>query len=298
MAIYLLTGVSGQLGGELKEILSPLGEVVGVGREKMDLTQPDRIRSIISEVKPDFIVNCAAYTAVDKAEIETEEAKLANAIAPKIIASEAKRIGAFLLHVSTDYVFDGTKNTPYIEEDSTNPINSYGKTKLAGEIEIERTGANCIILRTAWVYGTCGKGNFVKTMLRLGSQREELRVVADQIGSPTWTKDISDAIASLLSLVDRGKIDKTGTNIYHFSNSGVASWYDFAVAIFEEAKDLGFPLKISTVVPITTPEYPTPARRPHYSVLSTQKISEILGKPPHWRKSLRQMLKQYSCEQL
>ena len=291
----LLAGIAGQLGQELKQTLSPLGEVIGVGREKMDLTQPDKIRRVIGEVKPDLIVNAAAYTAVDRAETETELAKLINAIAPGIIAEEARRLGAILLHVSTDYVFDGQKNTPYTEEDVTNPMNVYGQTKLAGEERISKSGAECIILRTAWLYGNHGKGNFVKTMLRLGAEREEIRVVVDGVGSPTWTRDVAEAIAQLLSPVKIEQIPLTSTNIYHFTNSGVASWYDFAVAIFEEAKRLGFPLKIKQVVPITTSEYPTPAQRPAYSVLSSQKISAVLGThPPHWQVSLRKMLKQYS----
>ena len=291
----LLAGIAGQLGQELKQTLSPLGEVIGVGREKMDLTQSDKIRQVIGEVKPDLIVNAAAYTAVDRAETETELAKLINAIAPAIIAEEAQRLGAILLHVSTDYVFDGQKNTPYTEKDVTNPMNVYGQTKLAGEEGISKSGAECIILRTAWLYGNYGKGNFVKTMLRLGAEREEIRVVVDGVGSPTWTRDVAEAIAQLLSPVKIEQIPLTSTNIYHFTNSGVASWYDFAVAIFEEAKRLGFPLKIKQVVPITTSEYPTPAQRPAYSVLSSQKISAVLGThPPHWQVSLRKMLKQYS----
>ena len=200
------------------------------------------------------------------------------------MAKEAAKINAFLLHISTDYVFDGTKNTPYEESDRVNPINAYGYSKLIGEREIQENCDRFLILRTSWVYGIYGKGNFVKTMLRLGAEKEVIRVVADQIGSPTWTGDLANTIA---------QISPNLTGIYHYSNSGVASWYDFAVAIFEEAKLLNFPLKIEKVIPITTAEYPTAAKRPAYSVLSCRKISSLLDRfPPHWRESLRNMLQQ------
>jgi dTDP-4-dehydrorhamnose reductase len=281
----LITGIQGQLGQELQGMLTSLGEVVGVGRDNLDLSQPDSIRQVISQIQPNIIVNAAAYTAVDKAESEVELADAVNAIAPEILAHEAQKLGSTLLHVSTDYVFDGQKNTPYLEEDSTNPLSIYGKSKLAGEEKIERACQSYMILRTAWVYGTYGKSNFVKTMLRLGKEREEIRVVSDQIGSPTWARDIAGSITELLT--------NPTTGIYHFTNSGVASWYDFAIAILEEAKQLGFPLKVRQVIPITTAEYPTPAKRPAYSVLSGKKISTVLGTyPAYWRDSLRQMLKQ------
>jgi dTDP-4-dehydrorhamnose reductase len=291
----LVTGIHGQLGQELRQTLAPLGEVIGVGRETIDLSQPNVIRQVIATTKPDLIVNAAAYTAVDKAETEVELANAINAIAPAIMAEECQKLGATLLHVSTDYVFDGKKNTPYVEEDSTNPLSTYGKSKLAGEEAIAQACQSHIILRTAWVYGTYGKSNFVKTMLRLGKEREEIRVVADQVGSPTWAQDIAQAIAKLV--IHSDKTGKATTGIYHFTNSGVASWYDFAIAIFEEARQLGFPLKIRQVIPITTAEYPTPAKRPAYSVLSSQKILSILGThPPYWRDSLKQMLEQLASQ--
>ena len=282
----LLTGINGQLGHELQHTLAPLGEVVGVRRTTMDLTQPEQILRVIDAVQPDLIVNPAAYTAVDRAETETELAHAINAIAPQIIAQAAQRLQIPLIHVSTDYVFDGQKNTPYTETDPPNPLGAYGRTKLAGEEAVRQNGDRALILRTAWVYSAYGKGNFVKTMLRLGSQREEIRVVADQVGTPTWARNIAEAIAAIAS------IEEPGTT-YHFTNSGVASWYDFAVAIFEDAQALGFPLKVQQVVPITTSEYPTPAQRPAYSVLANQKLAAILGcHPPHWRTSLRKMLSQ------
>ena len=282
----LLTGADGQLGHELQQTLAPLGEVIALTRQELDLSQGEQIRQLVQQVRPSMIVNSAAYTAVDKAESEVELAQAVNGMAPKIMAEEAEKIGALLLQVSTDYVFDGQKNTPYLETDPTHPLSSYGKSKLAGEVGIQEVVTdNYLILRTAWVYGVYGKGNFVKTMLRLGQDREELRVVADQVGSPSWAKDIADAIAQLLQ--------SETTGIYHFTNSGVVSWYDFAIAIFEEARALGFPLKVQRVIPITTADYPTPAVRPAYSVLSGKKITETLGDyPPYWRDSLRKMLKQ------
>ena len=299
MKRILLTGITGQVAQELQRTLAPLGDVISVGRGTMDLAQPATIRQVMGEVKPDVIVNAAAYTAVDKAETETELPTAINGTAPILIAEEAQRLGADLIHISTDYVFDGRKNTPYTEEDVPNPISVYGHSKLAGEEGIRQTWDRValrsqnhhIILRTAWVYGTKGKSNFVKTMLRLGAERNELRVVADQVGSPTWAGDIAQAIVSLLSPVQTSVSAPTG--IYHFTNSGVASWYDFAIAIFEEAEQLGYKLKVQRVVPITTSEYPTPAKRPAYSVLSSQKISAVLGTyPPHWRQGLRQMLRE------
>jgi dTDP-4-dehydrorhamnose reductase len=286
MKRILLIGNYGQVGQELQVILPKIGEVIGVGRDQLDLSQGEKLRQIINEVKPDCIVNAAAYTAVDKAESELELANAINGIAPQIMAEEARKLGATFLHISTDYVFDGHKNTPYLETDPTNPLSAYGSSKLMGEEAIQKVGGNSIILRTAWVYGTFGKGNFVKTMLRVGKDREELKVVVDQVGCPTWSKDIADAIIKLLNV-------ETASGVYHFTNSGAVSWYDFAQAIFEEARQIGFPLSVKQVIPITTEQYPTPAKRPAYSVLSGQKITPLLGTYPlYWRDSLKQMLKQ------
>lgn len=296
----LLIGSSGQVGRELQKTLPSLGNLIGVSRETLDLTQLDQIRQVIQEAQPDLIVNAAAYTAVDKAETETELANLINAAAPTVMAEEAQCLGTALIHISTDYVFDGTKNTPYTEDDLPNPIGAYGKSKLLGEEGICRVHANSpdfryAILRTAWVYGALGKGNFTKTMLRLGAERDEVRVVTDQVGTPTWAADIATAIATLsvpfLTPDPSLDIDYPLSGIYHFTNSGVTSWYDFAVAIFEEARALGFPVKLQRVVPITTPEYPTPTQRPAYSALAWQKIAKILkSPPPYWRQGLRNML--------
>jgi dTDP-4-dehydrorhamnose reductase len=283
----LLAGINGQLGQELHPMLVKLGDVTWVDRETLDLSQPEMIRQVMAEVKPDLIVNACAYTAVDKAESEADLAMAVNGTGVGILAEEALKLGARLIHVSTDYVFDGCQSHPYQETDPTNPIGVYGKSKLAGEEAIQQVGGDYIIVRTAWVYGVGGMGNFVKTMLRLGSSRDELRVVTDQVGSPTWTKDLAEAIVCMIQ-------NSPESGIYHYTNSGVCSWYDFAIAIFEEAKALGFPLQVQRVVPITTAEYPTPAKRPAYSVLSHSKISAVMGThPPHWRRSLRLMLKDY-----
>jgi dTDP-4-dehydrorhamnose reductase len=285
----LLIGSNGQVGKELVRSLEPCKNLITIARPTLDLTQPHTLRSIIREKQPQIIINAAAYTAVDKAESEPEQAKAINDLAPGILAEETEKLGAFLIHLSTDYVFDGNHCRPYQEIDATNPLSVYGKTKLLGEQAIQKSCSHYFILRTAWVYGSFGKSNFVKTMLRLGAEREEILVVADQIGSPTWARDIAEAIAQIIP-----HLNSEVVGIYHYTNSGVASWYDFAVTIFEEAQQLGFPLKVQQVIPITTSEYPTPARRPNYSVLSCSKISAFLGKnPPHWRKALRQMLKEW-----
>ncbi|AUB40387.1 rfbD, dTDP-4-dehydrorhamnose reductase [Nostoc flagelliforme CCNUN1] len=283
----LLIGSNGQVGKELQQILPSYGDIISVERPTVDLAQPDTLRNVIKSKQPQIIINAAAYTAVDKAESEPELASAINAIAPRIIAQESQKLGAFLIHISTDYVFDGNWYRPYQETDATNPLSVYGKSKLAGEEAIRETCAHHLILRTAWVYGTFGKSNFVKTMLRLGAERQEIRVVADQIGSPTWAQDIATVIAQTIP-----RLTSEISGSYHYTNSGIASWYDFAVAIFEEAQQLGFPLKVERIVPITTAEYPTPARRPAYSVLACGKISAILEThPPHWRQRLRQMLR-------
>lgn len=288
MKRILLIGSTGQLGKELQQTLAPKGDIIAVGRPTIDLTQLDSLRRVMRLVQPDLAINVAAYTAVDKAESEPELAKAINAIAPIILAQEAQQLGATLIHISTDYVFDGNQSHPYRENNQTNPLSVYGQTKLAGEQAIREQWPHYLILRTSWVYGTYGKSNFVKTMLRLGAEREEIRVVADQIGSPTWAGDLAQAIAQIIATAEIA-----GT--YHYTNSGVASWYDFAVAIFEEAHQLGFPLKVQRVIPITTADYPTAAQRPAYSVLSCEKISSVLGTPPpHWRQGLRKMLAEYA----
>ncbi len=288
MSRILVTGIQGQLGRELQKVLSSHEVVVGTGRDRLDFSQPETIRNILPEIEPDIAINAAAYTAVDKAESEPELANTINGIAPGVLAEETEKLGIPLIHVSTDYVFDGSQSRPYLETDPTNPLGIYGASKLAGENAIRDAGDRHIIIRTAWVYGTGGKGNFVKTMLRLGGDRPDLKVVCDQIGSPTWTGDLASAIGQIV----RDRLDLNGT--YHYTNSGVASWYDFAIAIFEEARSLEFPLQVDRVFPIVTSEYPTPAKRPPFSVLNSRKLADALGSPPpYWRDGLRKMLSEW-----
>ena len=292
----LLVGAQGQVGQELTKTLpvlaQTLGPLVAVGRAELDLTDLDVIASKVATTQPKLIINAAAYTAVDKAESEPDLAHRINAEAPGALAVAAAKCGASLVHISTDYVFSGQAPSPRTESDVTGPLSVYGKTKLAGEEAIRESLESHMILRTAWVYGVHGKGNFVKTMLRLAGERSQLSVVADQVGSPTWAKDIAETITALSAHLLDPTEQCAGT--YHFTDSGTASWYDFAVAIFEEARALGMPLAIETVNPITTAEYPTPAQRPPYSVMSSQKVAQLLGHAaPQWQESLKQMLQQY-----
>ncbi len=294
----LLLGAQGQVGQELAQTLAPLGKIKAIGRAQLDLTNLEAIAQTIRTLQPQLIVNAAAYTAVDKAESERELAQRINAEAPAAMAKSAADCGATLIHISTDYVFSGRAGSPRQETDETGPLGVYGQTKLAGEEAIRAATSQYIILRTAWVYGTQGKGNFLKTMLRLGKERERLSVVSDQVGSPTWAKDIAEAIAALAQKIEPSKTASPAQDppfgTYHFTNSGVASWYDFAIAIFEEAAALGYPLKLQSVKPITTADYPTPAQRPAYSVLNGQKIATLLNRDaPYWRTSLRKMLKNH-----
>ncbi|MGC1526340.1 MAG: dTDP-4-dehydrorhamnose reductase [Phormidesmis sp.] len=289
----LLVGAQGQVGQELQQTLVQIaptyGPLVALGRAQLDLTDLDAIAAKVKATKPALIVNAAAYTAVDKAESEPVLAYKINAEAPGALAKAAAECNAALVHISTDYVFSGQSAFPWLETDETNPLSVYGQSKLAGEVAIRSVLDRHIILRTAWVYGVHGKGNFVKTMLRLGKERSQLGVVADQIGSPTWARDIAQTITQISEKVEHFP----GT--YHFTNSGTASWHEFAVAIFEEARSLGTPLAVETVNPITTADYPTPAKRPPYSVLNCQKVANLLGHDaPNWRQSLQKMLRQYT----
>jgi len=290
MTKILITGANGQLGEELLRLFverSPQFpvDIIGTTRTQLDLANPTNIKEVIAEIQPQVVINCAAYTAVDRAETEPDLAEAINSFAPGVLAEECVKLGAKLLHVSTDYVFDGQKGSPYLETDPTGAIGVYGQSKLEGEQAIMAVDTHATILRTAWVYGAGQTGNFVKTMLRLGAEREEVRVVADQIGSPSWTRHIAEAIADLATT------HRELSGIFHFTNSGVASWYDFAVAIFEEAAILGFPLTLNKVLPITTADYPTPAARPAYSVLAGGKLAAARGViAPHWRSGLRSML--------
>jgi len=298
MRRILLTGVSGQVGWELHRTLMTLGEVIPAGKSvsnaalQMDLANPDTIRRTIREVEPDLIVNAAAYTAVDKAESEPELAMAINGIAPGVMAEEALRLGVAIIHYSTDYVFDGTKNTPYTESDKPDPQNTYGKTKLAGEQAIQAVGVPHLILRTSWVYGLRGK-NFLLTMLKLATEREELRVVDDQVGAPTCSRMIAEATAQILSQATQsvcGFLDSKG-GLYHLSASGQTSWYDFAKAIFEHELDHS-ERKMQRLIAIASEHYPTAAKRPAYSLLNNHKLSNTFGLAlPEWQRTLELVLK-------
>jgi dTDP-4-dehydrorhamnose reductase len=301
----LLTGKNGQLGGELLQFLPQCSQVIAPGRQELDLTDPGQIRRMVREVRPHVIVNAAAYTAVDQAENEEGMARAVNAEAPAVLAQESKKIGAAIIHLSTDYVFDGTKNSPYIETDPTSPINLYGKTKLEGELAIKSTGLSHLIFRASWIYGTRGR-NFLLTVLRLASQQDELRIIRDQIGAPTWSRVIAQAIVRILQTIPVQKGDHipfsevSGT--YNMTAGGEASWYEFAEAILQEASAMviepswisqasgGKAFRVRNIVPITTPEYPTAARRPAYSVLSNSRFEQTFGfRLPDWRVQLHCM---------
>ncbi|PZV09178.1 MAG: dTDP-4-dehydrorhamnose reductase [Leptolyngbya sp.] len=285
----LLVGSQGQVGQELAQTLPCLGNVVALSREHLDLSQPDQIAAAVDSHQPDIVINAAAYTAVDKAESDATLAHQINALAPGLLAQAAADCGAAILHISTDYVFDGRQSYPYQETDATSPLGVYGQTKLAGEQAVQAANPRSLILRTAWVYGAKGARNFVKTMLKVGLEQRSVRVVFDQVGTPTWAYDIADSITALLPQM----VDNDSYGIVHFTNSGVASWYDFATAIYEEAQAQDLLNTPPTVVPIATAEYPLPALRPAYSVLSPLKVSALLNRPiPHWRSSLRKMLRE------
>ncbi len=279
----LLIGRNGQIGSELGRLLKPLGAVTAPDRAQLDLASPDSIRRAVREAEPAMIVNAAAYTAVDKAEEEPDLARAINGVAPGILAEEARRLGAPLVHYSTDYVFDGNSPRPYTEGDAVNPLGVYGRTKLAGEEAIAAVGPAHLILRTSWLYSLHGN-NFLLTMRRLAAEREELRVVADQHGAPTWARWVAEATAAMLK--DHGDLaDKSG--LYHLTASGETSWHGFAEAIVERLRAAGEPVKAGRVVPIDTAEYPTPAQRPARSVLDCTKVRETFGiDPPDWRAQL------------
>ncbi|GAO34666.1 dTDP-4-dehydrorhamnose reductase [Sulfuricella sp. T08] len=286
MKRILLIGKNGQVGWELERTLAPLGRVIAVDRKVVDLAKADTIVAAIREVKPDIIVNAAAYTAVDKAESEPELAMSINGIAPGIMAEEARRINAFLVHYSTDYVFDGAKNGSYTEQDVPNPHSIYGKTKLAGEQAIQEVNGQYIILRTSWVYGGRGK-NFLRTILRLAQERDELKIVDDQIGAPTWSRMIAEVTAQILSQATPYPSRLTElSGIYHLTSAGKTSWFGFAKTIVELAILQG--AKFSPkMLPIPTTEYPLPAPRPQNSVMSNEKLQNTFGLSlPDWQTAL------------
>jgi len=282
----LLLGKNGQVGWELQRTLAPLGQVIALDQPDLDLTKPEQIRAQVREVKPNLIVNAAAYTAVDRAEGEPELAMAINGIAPGILAEEAKALGATLVHYSTDYVFDGTKKEPYTEADEPNPINVYGKTKLAGEQAIQAVGGNNLIFRTSWVYGMRGN-NFLLTILRLAKERDELRIVDDQIGAPTWCRMLAEATALILARGEEGLADNWG--LYHMTAGGKTTWYGFAKGILEDVK-LNKKEPIS-MIPLLTHDYFTLAKRPMNSVLSNHHMVDKLQiRIPSWKSQLSSAL--------
>ncbi|HSB03464.1 MAG TPA: dTDP-4-dehydrorhamnose reductase [Anaerolineales bacterium] len=288
MTRILLTGKNGQVGWELQRTLATLGEVIALDRHGLDLADPDLIRRVVREHKPNLIVNAAAYTAVDKAEEESDRAMAINGTAPGVLAEEARRLNAAVIHYSTDYVFDGNKNGPYTEDDAPNPLNVYGRTKLAGEQAIQSVGAPHLIFRTSWVYGTRGK-NFLLTILRLAKERDELRIVNDQIGAPTWSRMIAEATAQVvaqLSLQQGKSWAEDVSGVYHLTAMGQTSWFGFAKAILNYIP--GAAAHAPRLTPITTQEYPTPAQRPKSSVLSNTILRQKFGlELPGWETGLR-----------
>jgi dTDP-4-dehydrorhamnose reductase len=277
----LLTGANGQVGFELQRTLAPHGEVIACDRGKLDLGDRDALVDAVRAIRPQLIVNAAAYTAVDRAESEVGRAEAINTMAPAVLAEEAKRLDAVLIHFSTDYVFDGASTVPYDEQAPTRPLNVYGRTKLDGERAVLAIGGTNLIFRTSWVYGLRGS-NFLLTMLRLAAEREELRVVADQSGVPNWSRDLATTIATLVGGGVPTLVERAG--LYHLSAGGATNWFEFARAIVGDVER-------PRVVPITTAEYPTPAHRPAYGVLATGKFEQAFGiVSPAWRDALARCL--------
>ena len=284
----LITGKNGQLGWELVRAFAPVGEVFAFDRDALNLADADAIRRCCAEIKPSLILNAGAYTAVDRAEQEPELAMQVNGVAPRVLSEEANRLGAALVHYSTDYVFSGDATTAYGEEDETSPQNVYGKSKLAGERAVAEIADRFLIFRTSWVYAA-RRQNFLLTMLRLGREREELRVVADQFGSPTWVRTLSDFTRAV---VDADRRLTIANGIYHLSAGGRTSWHGFAEAILAAIADPQ--RKAKKVVAIATKDFPTPAKRPAFSVLSNQKIEFAAKLPvPDWQDQLARCAASY-----
>ena len=294
MKKILLTGVNGQVGHALQQKLSN-HQVFALNRDQLDLSDKDAIRRVVKAIQPDLIINPAAYTAVDKAESEPDLAYAINAIAPQVLAEEAAKLNAALIHFSTDYVYDGSKIENYVETDAVNPLSVYGKSKLAGELAINAVGLPHLILRTSWVYGAYGK-NFLKTIIRLASERDSLRIVADQFGAPTSSESIADAVIDLFNTWQPLELSQTG--VYHFTNQGKTSWHGFSSEIVSEYNRLAvskslqmLKANVENIEPITTADYPTPAARPANSTLSNQKLKQVFNVSlPSWQQGLQQVM--------
>jgi dTDP-4-dehydrorhamnose reductase len=295
----LVTGCRGQVGADLVRAFEARAEVVAHDRSSLDLADPDAIRARVREAAPQLILNAGAYTNVDKAESEVEAASAVNGRAPGVLAEEAKRLGALLVHFSTDYVFDGTKPWPYTETDPTSPVSAYGHTKLDGEVAIALVGCDHLVLRTSWVYAPRGR-NFMLTMLRLAATQPEIRVVNDQLGVPTSSAQLARAVTRLLLPSGEGRpieaadLDRlrASSGLYHATAAGECTWFGFAKAIFDErARRPGPAFTPPRVIPITTSEYPTPARRPANSRLANQKLARVFGvRLGDWREGLREAM--------
>lgn len=285
MAKFLITGAKGQVGHCLTQQLTGKAEILAVDRDELDITDQSAVKKIVETFKPDVIINAAAHTAVDRAESEVELSEAINVKGPQYLAEAANEIGAIILHISTDYVFEGTGSGEYKEEDQTNPQGVYGRTKLEGEIAVQQANPRSIILRTAWVFGEHGH-NFVKTMLRLAKDRDSLGIVGDQFGGPTYAGDIAKALIEIANQILAGKENKFG--IYHFTGKPYVSWCEFAKAIFAEAELQNVIEKSPLVNSIATSDYPTPAKRPANSRLNLEKINRTFGiQPSDWQKALK-----------
>jgi dTDP-4-dehydrorhamnose reductase len=285
----LVTGATGQLGSEVANGFRHSGhEVIAPARQELDLSYPEQLAATVRTLQADWVINCAAYTQVDKAESDVQRAFIVNRDSPEQLARAVADYGGRMLQVSTDFIFDGAQRRPYSETDPPNPLGVYGRSKLEGEQVVQRVLPDAVVLRTAWVYGVRGH-NFVKTMLRIAAAGKPLRVVSDQVGTPTWTTDIAATIAALVA--------REAGGTFNFTSAGETSWHGFASAILDEGAKAGFDIKTETVVPIPTSDYPTPATRPAYSVLNTEKIRPLLPGPiPGWRDSLKKMLQElYTC---
>ncbi len=284
----LLLGKNGQVGWELRRTLAPLAEVTAVDYPEINFTDLSALRRLAAETRPDAVVNAAAYTAVDKAETEPELCRQINAVAPGVLAEEAKKIGALMVHYSTDYIFDGTKSSPYVETDAPNPLGAYGRSKLEGDQAVKASGADHLIFRLCWVYGARGQ-NFMLTMQRLAREREKLRVVGDQFGCPTWSRMIAEATAQALWQALAGTDHAAFNGEYHLAAGGQTNWHGFASRIIELMSEAE--RKCKSVEKIATSEYPLPAKRPAYSVLDCGKLQRTFGlQLPDWEFSLRQVL--------
>lgn len=291
----LLLGKNGQVGWELQRALQPLGELIALdrtGRDGLsgDLSRPESLRATVRALRPDCVINAAAYNAVDQAESDVALATRVNGEAPGVLAEEVARLGGWLVHYSTDYVFDGSGNSPWAETDAPRPLSRYGESKRAGELAIADSGCRHLIFRTSWVYGARGN-NFAKTMVRLGRERESLNVIDDQVGTPTGAELLADVTAHALRQVLN---QSDGSGLYHLAAAGETSWYGYACFVFEQVRRLGQPLKVERVEPIPTEAYPLPAPRPRNSRLATDKLQARFGlRLPPWQAGVARMIEEW-----